>query len=64
MFAARGLAQRYRHLMTDVRTLLPHSKAEPKKERKDDLKVINEVSLILFVSIYSCHTVYDNLSFL
>ena len=33
--------------MQDLRTLMPHSKPESKMERKDDLFVVNEVSLKL-----------------
>jgi len=38
--------------MQDLRTLMPHSKPESKMERKDDLFVVNEVSLTL-VNIYN-----------
>merc|ERR1739838_1203909 len=31
IFAARGATYRDRHLMEDIRTLLPHSKSESKK---------------------------------
>ncbi|KAK4314937.1 hypothetical protein Pmani_013806 [Petrolisthes manimaculis] len=44
VLSARGLTHRCRHLMNDMRSLLPHSKPEPSKERKDDLKVINEIA--------------------
>lgn len=44
VFASRGISHRDRHLMQDLRTLMPHSKPESKMERKDDLFVINEVS--------------------
>merc|ERR1711915_245092 len=44
VFAARGATYRDRHLMEDIRTLLPHSKSESKKEKKDDLRVINEIA--------------------
>ncbi|XP_071521490.1 ribosome biogenesis protein BRX1 homolog [Panulirus ornatus] len=44
VFASRGITFRDRHLMDDLRTLMPHSKCESKKERKDDLRVINEIS--------------------
>ena len=43
VFASRGITFRDRHLMEDIRSLLPHSKSEAKKERKDDLNAINEV---------------------
>jgi hypothetical protein len=45
IFASRGISHRDRHLMQDLKTLMPHSKPESKMERKDDLFVVNEVSL-------------------
>ncbi|KAH9515426.1 Ribosome biogenesis protein BRX1 [Bulinus truncatus] len=43
VFSSRGISYRTRHLMNDLRTLMPHSKAEPKMERKDKLFIINEI---------------------
>ncbi|CAG5121273.1 unnamed protein product [Candidula unifasciata] len=43
IFSSRGISFRTRHLMLDLRTLMPHSKAEPKMDRKDKLFIINEV---------------------
>lgn len=43
VFAARGITQRDRHLMIDLRDMMPHSKTESKFERKDPLFVINEI---------------------
>eukprot|EP00128_Syssomonas_multiformis_P014387 Colp12_sorted_trinity150504_noHs@18505 len=43
VFCARGVNFRTRHLMTDVRTLMPHSKKDVKLDRKDKLFVVNEV---------------------
>lgn len=43
MFAARGINHRDRHLMNDLRTLLPHHKAESKMERAKTLSVVNEI---------------------
>lgn len=43
IFASRGISYRDRHLMKDLRTLMPHSKAEPKMDRKDQLFIINEL---------------------
>jgi ribosome biogenesis protein BRX1 len=37
---------RYRHLMKDVMTLLPHSKKESKIEHKEHLYVLNEIAEI------------------
>ncbi|KAM6188069.1 LOW QUALITY PROTEIN: ribosome biogenesis protein BRX1 homolog [Sarcoramphus papa] len=38
-----GINFRTRHLMQDLTTLMPHSKADTKMDRKDQLSVINEV---------------------
>ncbi|XP_029434874.1 ribosome biogenesis protein BRX1 homolog [Rhinatrema bivittatum] len=43
VFSSRGINFRTRHLMHDLRTLMPHSKADTKMDRKDKLFVINEV---------------------
>ncbi|XP_063816746.1 ribosome biogenesis protein BRX1 homolog [Pseudophryne corroboree] len=43
IFSSRGINFRTRHLMQDLRTLMPHSKADSKMDRKDKLFVINEV---------------------
>ncbi|XP_073477064.1 ribosome biogenesis protein BRX1 homolog [Aquarana catesbeiana] len=43
IFSSRGINFRTRHLMQDLRKLMPHSKADTKMDRKDKLFVINEV---------------------
>ncbi|CAL1540649.1 unnamed protein product [Lymnaea stagnalis] len=43
IFSSRGISYRTRHLMIDLRTLMPHSKPEPKMDRKDKLFIINEI---------------------
>lgn len=43
IFSSRGVNFRTRHLMQDLRTIMPHSKADTKMDRKDKLIVINEV---------------------
>ncbi|CAF97141.1 unnamed protein product, partial [Tetraodon nigroviridis] len=43
IFSSRGINFRTRHLMQDLRTMMPHSKADTKMDRKDKLFVINEV---------------------
>ncbi|KAE8636534.1 hypothetical protein XENTR_v10003032 [Xenopus tropicalis] len=43
IFSSRGINFRTRHLMQDLRTLMPHTKAETKMDRKDKLFVVNEV---------------------
>ncbi|ELK31728.1 Ribosome biogenesis protein BRX1 like protein [Myotis davidii] len=42
IFSSRGINFRTRHLMQDLRMLMPHSKADTKMDRKDKLFVINE----------------------
>uniref|UniRef100_A0A8D0FYN2 Ribosome biogenesis protein BRX1 homolog n=1 Tax=Sphenodon punctatus TaxID=8508 RepID=A0A8D0FYN2_SPHPU len=46
IFSSRGINFRTRHLMNDLRTLMPHAKADTKMDRKDKLFVINEVCKI------------------
>ncbi|XP_069740489.1 ribosome biogenesis protein BRX1 homolog isoform X5 [Narcine bancroftii] len=43
IFSSRGISYRTRHLMQDLRTLMPHAKPDTKMDRKDKLFVINEV---------------------
>lgn len=43
VFAARGINHRDRHLMKDIRTLMPHHRPEAKMERAKTLSVINDV---------------------
>lgn len=43
VFSSRGISFRDRHLMTDLKTMMPHSKSESKMDRKDKLIVINEM---------------------
>lgn len=43
VFCSRGVTYRARHLMNDLRTLLPHSRGDTKLDRKDKLPIINEV---------------------
>ncbi|KAA0719641.1 Ribosome biogenesis protein BRX1 -like protein [Triplophysa tibetana] len=43
VFSSRGINFRTRHLMKDLKTLMPHSKADTKMDRKDKLFVVNEV---------------------
>lgn len=44
MFAARGINHRHRHLMEDIKRLMPHHKTESKLERSKNLYVVNEIS--------------------
>ncbi|XP_006627197.1 ribosome biogenesis protein BRX1 homolog [Lepisosteus oculatus] len=43
LFSSRGVDFRTRHLMNDLRTLMPHTKPDTKMDRKDKLFVVNEV---------------------
>nr|CAG4640928.1 EOG090X07MB [Eulimnadia texana] len=43
VFGSRGLTYRDRHLMNDLKEMMPHSKSESKMEKKDPAFVINEI---------------------
>ena len=43
VIAARGVIERYRHLINDLISLLPHSKKENKVERKIAKDAINDL---------------------
>ncbi|GBM63310.1 Ribosome biogenesis protein BRX1 [Araneus ventricosus] len=43
IFASRGISFRDRHLMTNLRTLMPHSKPDSKMDKKCSLLMINEI---------------------
>ncbi|XP_064165638.1 ribosome biogenesis protein BRX1 homolog [Anguilla rostrata] len=43
VFSSRGINFRTRHLMQDLRAMMPHTKADTKMDRKDKLFVVNEV---------------------
>jgi ribosome biogenesis protein BRX1 len=44
ILCSRGVTHRYRHLMNDMRMLMPHGKAESKMDDKSNLGVINEIA--------------------
>jgi len=44
VFCSRGINFRARHLMMDLRNLIPHSRPDNKLDRKDKLFIINEVA--------------------
>jgi len=44
MLCSRGAVASYRHLMGDVRSLLPHNKLDVKLDTKRELTAINEIS--------------------
>ncbi|RZF49091.1 hypothetical protein LSTR_LSTR008377 [Laodelphax striatellus] len=43
VFSARGISYRDRHLMKDLRSIMPHSKEENKIEKRDNWTIINEM---------------------
>ncbi|XP_003391673.3 PREDICTED: ribosome biogenesis protein BRX1 homolog, partial [Amphimedon queenslandica] len=43
VLCARGVTYRSRHLMNDIKTLLPHSRSDNKLDRKDDLSSLVEL---------------------
>ncbi|XP_078051291.1 ribosome biogenesis protein BRX1 homolog, partial [Augochlora pura] len=43
VFASRGISYRHRHLMDDLKTLMPHHRPESKMERTKNLQVVNEI---------------------
>ncbi|XP_028161474.1 ribosome biogenesis protein BRX1 homolog [Ostrinia furnacalis] len=44
VFATRGINHRHRHVMEDIKKLMPHHKTESKMERSKNLYVVNEIS--------------------
>lgn len=44
VFSSRGIVHRDRHLIADLRDLLPHSRKETKLDTKDDFKQIPEIA--------------------
>lgn len=44
VFGSRGMTSRYRHLMLDMRALIPHHKKEAKLDSNDSLAVVNEIA--------------------
>ena len=43
VLSSRGITHRDRHLLSDLRDLLPHSKKDVKFDAKDELSTINEL---------------------
>jgi ribosome biogenesis protein BRX1 len=43
VFCSRGVTSRFRHLMEDIKKMLPHHKTEPKFDKSARLQEINEV---------------------
>ncbi|XP_014601969.1 PREDICTED: ribosome biogenesis protein BRX1 homolog [Polistes canadensis] len=46
VFSTRGIGHIHRHLMEDIKNLMPHHRPESKMERSKDLQVINEICLM------------------
>ena len=46
VLASRGITFRERHLMEDLRALMPHSKKDAKMDKKDRLSALNEIAEI------------------
>lgn len=46
VFCTRGVTARARHLLEDIRKLLPHHKKDAKLDVKDNLRVVNEIAEI------------------
>lgn len=44
VFASRGISSRDRHLMEDIKTLMPHGKSDSKMQRKESLFSVNEMA--------------------
>ncbi|KAI8993167.1 Brix domain-containing protein [Pilobolus umbonatus] len=44
MLSSRGVTYRYRHLLTDLESLLPHSKKDAKLDTKNNLYILNELA--------------------
>ena len=43
IFATRGITYLHRHLMVDLRSLLPHAKKDVKKDKNEALSAVNEI---------------------
>mmetsp|Transcript_32619 Transcript_32619/g.73929 ORF Transcript_32619/g.73929 Transcript_32619/m.73929 type:complete len:368 (-) Transcript_32619:95-1198(-) len=43
IFATRGVTHKFRHLVDDIRKLMPHHKTEPKFEKKAHFHEVNEI---------------------
>jgi ribosome biogenesis protein BRX1 len=50
--ASRGITARYRHLLEDLKKLIPHHKKDSKLDTKGDIRVVNEIA-----EVKSCNQV-------
>ncbi|KAI5954635.1 BRX1 [Candida jiufengensis] len=53
VISSRGITYRHRHLISDLLTLLPHSRKEPKFDTKKNLYQLNEVA-----ELYNCNNIF------
>lgn len=44
ILASRGITARYRHLVEDLKTLIPHHKKDNKLDSKGEIQVVNEIA--------------------
>eukprot|EP01138_Halocafeteria_seosinensis_P015265 gb/GECG01015580.1/.p1 GENE.gb/GECG01015580.1/~~gb/GECG01015580.1/.p1 ORF type:complete len:374 (+),score=58.18 gb/GECG01015580.1/:1-1122(+) len=44
VLSTRGITARYRHLMEDLKAIMPHHKKESKMDTKDNIRVANELA--------------------
>ena len=44
LLSSRGITLRYRHLLKDFQSLLPHARKESKFDAKSDLRLLNEIA--------------------
>ena len=44
LIASRGITARYRHLLEDLKKLIPHHKKDNKLDTKGDVRVVNEIA--------------------
>ncbi|KAA8499667.1 Ribosome biogenesis protein BRX1-like [Porphyridium purpureum] len=62
LFCTRGTTARHRHLMEDLRMLLPHAKKEPKLDSKDRITLANEVAETRncdSIALFECRKLQD-----
>jgi ribosome biogenesis protein BRX1 len=43
IFAERGITHLHRHLMVDLRSMLPHAKPDSKKDKNEALSAVNDI---------------------
>lgn len=52
LISSRGITFRHRHLISDLQTLLPHARKEPKLDTKKTLYELNEIA-----ELYNCNNI-------